>query len=243
LPTASGEAARFKFAATPAWARDAPGWYVPDPTSAGLGLLDFVTHREDRIPIKLKSFRNLPLLLTEAKSVGIETIYSVDWYEGLPGARAIDFWQAKGDYLPRGDLGGEAAFRDGIAAALLAVLEELRPTAAAIDAALAGRAAPAATAYLKTLLTARRNLAKFIDHGSSVAPVRSDFPRAAAWRFTGTNGMALTAVSVSDESRPIVFPNAPGTWQDGITGDVFTAQGNRLTVTVPAHGIRLLHAG
>lgn len=85
LPTGSGEAARFKFAATPAWARDTPGWYVPDTTSAGLGLLDFVTHRDDRIPIKLKSFRDLPLLLAEAKSVGIDTIYLVDWCESKYG--------------------------------------------------------------------------------------------------------------------------------------------------------------
>lgn len=116
LPTASGGAARVKFAATPAWARDTPGWYVPDTTSAGLGVFDFPTRREDRIAIKLKSFRDLPVLLAEAKSVGIDTIYLVDWYEGLPGARAIDFWEAKGDYVPRGDLGGEVAFKDGIAA-------------------------------------------------------------------------------------------------------------------------------
>ena len=515
LPTGSGEAALFKFAATPAWARDAPGWYVPDTTSAGLGLLDFVTHRDDRIPFKLKSFRELPRLLDQAKSVGLDTIYLVDWYEGLPGARPIDFWQAKGDYLPRGDLGGEAAFRDGIAAlharggriivyvegfiirqatavgqmhgaewsiqrpdgppeqpypgnwklcpaaqgfaaylegvarriaqygadgifvdsygyqkdwecvsrahghplgskevfnngaarlmqrmraalqavnpeaiiltegptverlfeftdgsldsgihtlvgrwlwsaqgmtdtftsgwslddwhqilaigaklacqvqllepppygsavgvldeamnrelprdpkdlhrvgfetfrnlhqwrnaaiilgrrvpyldefagwglasripdpiresanspaALLAVIEGLRPSAAAIDAALAGQAAPAATAYLKKLLTARRDLAKVIDYGSAVVPVRSDFPRVAAWRFTGPNGTALTAVSVADVPRPIVFPNAPGTWRDGVTGEMFAASGNALTVAVPAHGIRLLKA-
>jgi len=116
LPTGSGGAARVKFAATPAWARQTPGWYVPDTTSAGLGVFDFPTQRDDRIAIKLKSFRDLPVLLAEAKSVGLDTIYLVDWYEGPPGARAIDFWEAKGDYVPRSDLGGEAAFKDGIAA-------------------------------------------------------------------------------------------------------------------------------
>lgn len=75
-----------------------------------------------------------------------------------------------------------------------------------------------------------------------MAPVHSNFPRVAAWRFTGTNGMALTAVSVADGPRPIVFPNAPGSWRDGVKGEVFTAQGNMLTVPVPAHGIRLMHA-
>jgi len=515
LPTGSGGAAHVKFAATPAWARETPGWFVPDTTSAGLGLLDYPTPRDDRIAIKLKSFSDLPVLLTEAKSVGLDTIYLVDWYEGLPGARAIDFWQAKGDYVPRSDLGGEPAFKDGIAAlhaqggriivyvegfiinqntnvgktqgaewsillpkgppeqpypgnwklcpaaqgfvgylegvakriaqygadgifvdsygyqkdwecvakahghplgtkevfnngaaklmqgtraalqaanpeaiiitegptleglfeftdgsldsgihtlvgrwlwdaqgmtdtftggwsvddwhqilaigaklacavqfldappygsatgvldeftkrklpntpqdlyrigfeafrslhlwrnaglilglhmptlddfagwalatkikdplrestktaeALLSMLQGQRPNAAAIDAALAGKQAPAATAYLKTLLTARRAVAKVIDFGSSVAVVHSNFPRVAGWRFTGANGTALTAVSVAEVPRQIVFPTTTGSWRDAVGGQVFTAQGNTLTVTVPAHGIRLMLA-
>jgi hypothetical protein len=516
LPTVPGGAASAKFAATPAWAREAPGWYVPDTTSAGLGLLDFPTIGQERIALKLKSFRNLPLLLAEAKAVGLDTIYLVDWYEGLPGARRIDFWEAKGDYVPRSDLGGEAAFKEGVAAlhaqggriivyiegfifnqktnvgmahgaqwsimrpngppaepypgnwklcpvaqgfvsylegvaqriahygcdgvfvdsygyqkdwecvskahghplgnkqvfnngaarlmqrlragmhavnpqaivltegplleglfeftdgslssgihtlvkqwvwdaqgmtdtftagwsiddwhqilalgaklacpvqfletppygsvtgvidafmqrdmpntprdlhrigfqafrslhlwrnaglmlglpmpslddfagwalgthvadplsdsvttpkALVALLHGLRPTAAAIDAALAGQEPPAATAYLKTLLSARRSIARLIDFGSAVRAIHSDFPRVAAWRFTGANGVALTAANVAEAPRPIVFPNAPGTWYDAVSGQAFTAQGNRLTVPVPAHGIRLLYAG
>ncbi|MGO8952031.1 MAG: DUF6259 domain-containing protein [Rhodomicrobium sp.] len=515
LPTESGGAAGVKFAASPAWVRDTPGWYVPDTTSAGLGVFDFITHREDRIALKLKSFRDLPILLSEAKSLGTSSIYLVDWYEGLPGARRIDYWQAKGDYIPRSDLGGEAALKEGIAAlhaqggriivyvegfiigeetstgkahgaqwsilrpngpparpypgnwklcpaaegfaaylegvarriagygmdgifvdsygyqmdwecvarphghplgskevfnngaarlmqrvraamhsvnpeaiiliegpklkglfafidgsldtgihglashwlwdaqgqtdtvlaswsiddwhqilaigaklACLAsflqapphgsatgvldafikrelpdkpkdlyriafealrnlhqwrnaglilglsmaplnefagwalsaqnrdpmrdaikdpgsfhrVLEALRPRAVAIDSALAGRPAPAATAYLKSLLTARAGIAKFIDHGSTVAAVASHFPRAAGWRFTSANGVALTAVSVAEVPRQIVFPDAPGSWRDGVSGDTFTAQGDTLAVTVPAHGIRLLQA-
>lgn len=73
--------------------------------------------REDRIGIKLKRFRDLPILLDEAKSLGLDTIYLVDWYEGPPGAPPIDYWQAKGDYIQRADLGGEAAFKEGLAAA------------------------------------------------------------------------------------------------------------------------------
>jgi len=514
LPTASGAAARVKFAASPGWARDTPGWYVPDTTSAGLGIFDYPTRTTDRIGIKLKSFRELPVLLAEARSLGTDTIYLVDWYEGLPGMRKIDYWQAKGDYLPRSDLGGEVALRDGIAAlhaqggriilyiegfiigeqtnvgrlhgaewsimrpngapeqpypgnwklcpaapgfvaylesiarriaqygtdgifvdsygyqkdwecvskahghaagnrevfnngaarlmqrvrasmratkpeaiiliegpllerlfefsdgsldsgihtfvtrwlwdaqgmtdtitsgwsidewhqilaigaklacppwfleapsygsangvldefmkhdltadprnlhrvvfqalrnlhqwrnagliaglrmpglnefatwglasktrdslyesttdpsSLLAALQGLRSRANAIDTAFAGRPALAPTAYIKTLLTARRDIARLIDYGSSVAAVKTGFPRVAAWRFAGPNGAALTAVNVADIPHRIVFPNAPGTWRDGVKGEVFTAHDNVLNVAIPAHSIRLMH--
>jgi hypothetical protein len=515
LPNATGGAVRMKFAPSPAWARDTPGWYVPDTTSAGVGIFDFATRPADRIAIKLKSFRELPVLLAEARSLGTDTIYLVDWYEGLPGARKIDYWEAKGDYVPRRDLGGEAAFNEGIAAlhaqggrmivyvegfiinerteagrehgaqwsilrpdgpprepypgnwklcpaaagfvsymeglgqriaqygadgvfvdsygyqkdwecvskahghplgskevfnngaahlmqrvraglhsanpdaiiliegpllerlfefvdgsldagihalvtqwlwdaqgstdtitsswsiddwhqvlaigaklacppwfleapphgsatgvldelmkretpsnardlhrvafealrnlhqwrnagliaglrmpalnefaawslisptrdplyesikdpaSLTAVLQGLRPRAAAIDMELAGRPAAAPTAYIKTLLTARREIAKVIDHGGTVTAVNAGFPRVAAWRFAGTNGVALTAVNVADIPHRIVFPNAPGTWLDGVKGEMFTAQGNALAVAIPPHGIRLMHA-
>jgi hypothetical protein len=78
LPNANGGAVRMKFAPSPAWARDTPGWYVPDTTSAGVGIFDFATRPADRIAIKLKSFRELPILLAEAKSLGTDTIYLVE---------------------------------------------------------------------------------------------------------------------------------------------------------------------
>jgi hypothetical protein len=78
--------------------------------------------------------------------------------------------------------------------------------------------------------------------GRVKATVNTGFPRVAAWRFTGTNGIALTAANVADIPHQIVFPNAPGTWRDGVKGDVFTSQGNMLTVAVPPHGIRLMQA-
>jgi len=514
-PTESEGAAGVKFADSPAWVRDTPGWYVPDTTSAGLGVFDFITHRDYRIALKLKSFRDLPVLLSEARSLGTSTIYLTDWYEGLPGARRIDYWQAKGDYVPRSDLGGEEALREGVAALhaqggrvivyiegfiigeqtqigrthgaewsivgpggppaqpypgnwklcpaaegfaaylegvarriagygidgvfvdsygyqmdwecvarphrhplgskevfnngatrlmhrvraamrqvnpdaiiliegpklkslfafvdgsldgsmrslagrwlwnaqgktdtitsgwsvddwhqILAIgaklacpscfmeapayasangvidaflqkdlvedpkglyrmafealrnlhlwrnaglilglrmpplnefagwtlaaesrdpmrdaitdpssfrrtLEELRPRAAAMDTAFAGRPAFAATAYLKALLTARAGIAKFIDYDSSVEAMPSNFPRVAGWRFTGPAGTALTAVSVAEVPRQIVFSNSPGNWRDGVTGEIFSARGDALAVTVPAHGVRLMHA-
>jgi hypothetical protein len=64
--------------------------------------------------------------------------------------------------------------------------------------------------------------------------------RAAAWRFTSANGVALTAVNVGDEPCNVTFPNAPGRWRDAITEAEFGGQGGTLTVPVPAHAIRLL---
>ena len=59
---------------------------------------------------------------------------------------------------------------------------------------------------------------------------------------SAANGGRSGAANVADIPHQIVFPNAPGTWRDGVKGDVFTSQGNMLTVAVPAHGIRLMQA-
>ncbi len=516
LPANSGQGANVKFASSPDWVRNTPGWYIPSTVSAGACMLDFplITF----LPSLIKNFRELPSLLEQARSLGTSTIYLVDWFEGKPGARPFNYWTYKGDYMPRLDLGGDAALKDGISAlhaqggrvilyvegfiinkdshvgtahgaqwsiigpkgppeepypgtwkpcpgaegwlayvegvarrigaygadgiffdsqgfqqdwkcmskqhghppgdpevfnngcanllrraraalregnpeaivftegpkmmrlfahtdgslewsidtfvrrwlwdeqgktdtitssyslddwnqiiaigakigcgsqflltppnasaqeflgeffkndlpekridlehiahhaswglhawrnaglalglrmpglddflprywqqmenvpdpfkhlcsnseTLRGALEGLRPRAVAIDNALAGKKAPAAAGYVKALLTARQKLAPFIDHGSSVELVRTSFAKAAGWRFTGNKGMALTAVNVSDERRDVDFPNTRGTWKDGVTGDVFTAQNNALRVRVPAHRARLLSAG
>ncbi|MGD0389415.1 MAG: hypothetical protein ABSC42_10725 [Tepidisphaeraceae bacterium] len=128
-------------------------------------------------------------------------------------------------------------------ATLRGVREGLRPRAADIDNALAGRTAPAPAEYVKAIMTARQKLAPLVDHGSSVELVRTPFPKAAGWRFTSNAGMALTAINVSDEPGNVKFPNTGGAWEDGVSGDVLTAQNNTLTVPVPAHRLRLLSAG
>lgn len=516
LPTSSGEGAKVKFANSPDWVRNTPGWYIPSTVSAGACLLDFplITFLSSLI----NHFRDLPSLLDQSRSLGTNTIYLVDWFEGKPGARPFNYWTNKGDYLPRLDMGGEAALKDGISAlhaqggrvilyvegfiinkdskvgtthgaqwsimgpkgppeqpypgtwkpcpgvegwlayvegvarriggygadgiffdsqgfqqdwkcmsrkhghrpgdpevfnngcanllrraraalregnpeaviltegpkmmrlfehtdgslewgidtfvrrwlwddqgktdtitssyslddwnqilaigaklgcgsqflktppsssaqeflgeffkkglpekridlehiahhafwglhawrnaglmlgltmpglddilpryweqmegvpdpfknlysnreTLRGVLEGLRPRAAAIDNALAGRKAGAAAEYVKVLLTARQKLAPLIDHGSSVQLVRTPFPKAAGWRFTSHKGMALTAINVSDAPHVVEFPNTSGTWEDGVSGDVLAAQNSTLTVPVPAHRVRLLSAG
>jgi hypothetical protein len=75
---------------------------------------------------KLRSFRELPKLLDEARSLGSDIVYLYDYWEGRPrvdadasgrGPKAPLFppYFNKGDYFPRDDLGGEAAFKEGIA--------------------------------------------------------------------------------------------------------------------------------
>lgn len=120
------------------------------------------------------------------------------------------------------------------------LLEGLRPRAVCIDTALAGRTAPSAANYLKTLLAGRRRVARILDHGSTVTPVSSGSPQAAAWRFNSANGVALSAVNVADAPHLITFPAAAGKWTDAVTGVEFVAKGSTLTVSVPAHRVRLL---
>ena len=122
------------------------------------------------------------------------------------------------------------------------MFESLRPRAAAIDDALRGRTPPSAKEYLKTLLTARRGLSAVIDHGSSVARVEARSPHVVGWRFTGPKGAALTAVNVHDAPQNLTFMQVSGTWKDLVTDETFSAKGNSLAVTVPAHRVRLMVA-
>jgi len=61
----------------------------------------------------LKSFEDLPIFLSEAQALGSNIVYLVDYWEGVPADAGADYGN-KGDYIPRSDLGGAAAFTDGI---------------------------------------------------------------------------------------------------------------------------------
>ena len=74
---------------------------------------------------RLRSFRELPTLLAEAQSLGTNIVYLWDYWEGThAGADASGAGPCapplhppyfnKGDYIPRADLGGEDALKDGI---------------------------------------------------------------------------------------------------------------------------------
>ena len=74
---------------------------------------------------RLRSFIELPDLLSEARSLGTDIVYLWDYWEGTPqvgadasGAGPLAPLQPpyfnKGDYIPRADLGGEDALKEGI---------------------------------------------------------------------------------------------------------------------------------
>ncbi|MCA9491310.1 MAG: hypothetical protein KC621_15370 [Myxococcales bacterium] len=101
---------------TPAWFRQAPAFFCPAPRTGGSVMLTFTSGGRYGLPRRLKSFTELPKLLAEARQLGTDVLYLIDWYEGVPGEDADEAVWNKGDYVPRRDLGGEAALRDGIAA-------------------------------------------------------------------------------------------------------------------------------
>jgi len=68
-------------------------WYIPSALSAGACMLPFLPKREYELSSSVKSFRDLPALVPQAKSLGTEAIYLVDRYD--PG------WTNKRDYIPR----------------------------------------------------------------------------------------------------------------------------------------------
>jgi hypothetical protein len=61
----------------------------------------------------IKSFRELPRFLEEAKALGTNIVYLVDYWEGATEGGDPKYWN-KGDYIPRADLGGEVALVEGI---------------------------------------------------------------------------------------------------------------------------------
>lgn len=61
-----------------------------------------------RITEQIKSFVELPKMLSQARAVNSNLIYLADYWEGG--------YFNKGDYIPRADFGGPRAFRDGIKA-------------------------------------------------------------------------------------------------------------------------------
>jgi len=114
LPATHGEGSGATFVNSPDWARNAPGWYIPSTVSAGACMLQFplVTF----LPNLIHNFRELPALLTQAKLLGTNVVYLVDWYDANGQVPPIHYWMYKGDYIPRSDLGGAAALKEGISA-------------------------------------------------------------------------------------------------------------------------------
>lgn len=75
-------------------------------TGAGGSLMQFWTVGE--LEERIASFLDLPALLVDARRMGSNTLYLVDWWDG--------HYSEKGDYRPSAQLGGPEALRHGIAA-------------------------------------------------------------------------------------------------------------------------------
>jgi hypothetical protein len=101
----------WSFPQIPAWFRDEGAIYSISGGGAG-GIYLNLPVKPGRM-ISLKSFEDLPIFLTEAPALGSNDVYLVDYWEGVPGEAGATYAN-KGDYVPRTDLGGAAAFTDGI---------------------------------------------------------------------------------------------------------------------------------
>jgi len=101
---------RMTFPEIPAWLRESGAIYAT--TSEGGGgpyqLLPTVDLKS-----RIASFEELPRLLEEARRFHTDIVYIYDFWEGAEQGDRPPYWN-KGDYVPRSDLGGEAAFVRGI---------------------------------------------------------------------------------------------------------------------------------
>lgn len=100
----------------PAWFRDAPALWCPSTRTAGSVLLTFTPRGRSPEDLceRLTSFRDLPALLARGRAdLGCDVLYLTDWYQGAEGAECHEYWRNKARYLPREDLGGEAALVEG----------------------------------------------------------------------------------------------------------------------------------
>jgi hypothetical protein len=91
---------------SPAWWRDNRAIYASfDLSGAGGPLMKFPS---DDIKKKLRTFRNLPVLLQEARRLGCNCVYLISYWQP-------NYAGNKGDYKIRTDLGGPDDFRYGVA--------------------------------------------------------------------------------------------------------------------------------
>lgn len=116
VPPRSGPGPDIAFTDTPRWFEDAPALFCPSPRSAGCVLLSYEDAAKFALSRQITSFDQLPTLLQQARSLGTDLLYLVDWYEGEPGADPSVYLWNKGDYVPRADLGGARGLKQAIEA-------------------------------------------------------------------------------------------------------------------------------
>lgn len=100
----------WSFPDVPAWFKEAGGIWSTCEEGSG-GAYQLLPNKLD-LKDQITSFADLPLLYDQAAAMGTNLFYLNDYWEG-DGS----FWPPymnKGDYIPRSDLGGEAALIEGI---------------------------------------------------------------------------------------------------------------------------------
>jgi hypothetical protein len=101
----------WSFPQIPAWFRDEGAIYSFSGGGAGSIYLSLPVNGGRMTD--LQTFENLPVFLTEAKALGSNIVYINNYWEGAATGGTSPYAN-KGDYIPRSDLGGAAAFKDGI---------------------------------------------------------------------------------------------------------------------------------
>jgi hypothetical protein len=91
----------------PNWWKTARGFYCPF-TDSGAGSSLMKYNAGGNLLDRIENFRNLPKVLDEARKLGTNVLYVVDYWE--PG------YEYKGEYVPWEKAGGGEAYRDGIEA-------------------------------------------------------------------------------------------------------------------------------
>lgn len=102
----------WSFPEIPAWFRDQGAIYSF--SGAGAGSI-YMEYPAQDLKTRIPSFREIPKLLDEAQSLGTNIVYLWDYWQGTPEGGRPQYWN-KGDYIPRSDLGGADALKEGIRA-------------------------------------------------------------------------------------------------------------------------------
>lgn len=98
------------FPEVPAWFRDQGAIYSFSGSGGGAIYMEYP---QQDLASRIPSFDKLHLLLDEAQRLGTNIVYLWDYWEGTPEGGRPAYWN-KGDYVPRADLGGPEAFKNGI---------------------------------------------------------------------------------------------------------------------------------
>ena len=99
------------FPQIPAWFREEGALYCF--SGGGAGSIYLNLPGKPGGMASLQTFENLPTYLTEAQALGTNIVYLFDYWEGAANGSGTPYAN-KGDYIPRSDLGGAAAFTNGI---------------------------------------------------------------------------------------------------------------------------------